>query len=189
MTTQIAHGTASAYSWHKCRCEECKVYKRAASANYYARNRETRKAKAAAYYEANRESINARWREDFAALPDHEKGKVRERKRAKTAEQKAAAVARATRHAKTEKGREAQRQHKAKRRGVPFTPAAKAYIQIIRRDPCCYCGAPSREIDHIVAVTAGGSGEWDNLTPACRACNNGKQTKDLLTYLLHRSAA
>lgn len=70
------------------------------------------------------------------------------------------------------------------RRGVPLTPEAIDYIQIIKHDPCCYCGARPVETDHIIPVADGGSGDWDNLTPACRSCNGTKHSKSLLNFLL-----
>lgn len=60
------------------------------------------------------------------------------------------------------------------------------YVKILRGDPCSYCGAPSEHVDHIVPVTAGGRSHWSNLTAACAACNQSKQARDLLTFLLDR---
>lgn len=57
------------------------------------------------------------------------------------------------------------------------------YMQILRRDPCCYCGAEMQHVDHIVPVVADGSPSWDNLTAACARCNTRKRTKTLLTFM------
>lgn len=68
-------------------------------------------------------------------------------------------------------------------------PAAAAYVEVIVRDPCCYCGHAGGTVDHIVPVTAGGPNAWDNYTGACLACNGGKRDRPLLTYLLMRKRA
>jgi hypothetical protein len=52
-------------------------------------------------------------------------------------------------------------------------------FEILKRDGyrCVYCGAtaPTRlEIDHITAVSRGGTNAPTNLVTACRACNSGK---------------
>jgi 5-methylcytosine-specific restriction endonuclease McrA len=59
------------------------------------------------------------------------------------------------------------------------------YVAILRRDPCCYCGAPMEDIDHVVPRALGGEHEWDNLTAACADCNrHAKRAKSLLGFLL-----
>jgi 5-methylcytosine-specific restriction endonuclease McrA len=58
-----------------------------------------------------------------------------------------------------------------------------AYIEILRRDPCSYCGAPWEHTDHIRPVANGGAGDWTNLTSACARCNHAKHTHDLLTFM------
>lgn len=55
---------------------------------------------------------------------------------------------------------------------------------ILRGDPCCYCGAPMQHIDHIHPIARGGDGSWDNLTAACSSCNQRKQAKTLLMFML-----
>lgn len=60
------------------------------------------------------------------------------------------------------------------------------YVEILRGDPCSYCGALMEHIDHIQAVASGGSGDWTNLTAACAACNHRKGTRDLLDFLMDR---
>lgn len=60
------------------------------------------------------------------------------------------------------------------------------YVQIIKNDPCVYCGSEAQEIDHIIAVKAGGTGLWSNTAPTCRSCNASKQTKDVLHFMLYR---
>ncbi len=61
-------------------------------------------------------------------------------------------------------------------------------ISILRCDPCVYCGGPADTIDHIQPVSSNGGLQWDNLAPACRACNSGKKDRPLLQYLIAKSA-
>jgi 5-methylcytosine-specific restriction endonuclease McrA len=44
--------------------------------------------------------------------------------------------------------------------------------QKVRGLPCHWCGRPSTELDHVVAIADGGAPyDTANLVPACRACN------------------
>lgn len=62
------------------------------------------------------------------------------------------------------------------------------YASIIEGDPCSYCGGPASEKDHIVPVSRGGTGDWQNLAPACRACNASKGDKHVLQFMLRQVA-
>jgi 5-methylcytosine-specific restriction endonuclease McrA len=62
----------------------------------------------------------------------------------------------------------------------------KDYIKILLNDPCSYCNGPAGEVDHIDALTAGGTNDWDNMTAACKSCNSGKFNLPLLQYMLRR---
>lgn len=58
-------------------------------------------------------------------------------------------------------------------------------FEVFKRDgfTCVYCGgsppAVVLEVDHIVAVAAGGTNDESNLVTACRPCNQGKSDKSL----------
>lgn len=66
-----------------------------------------------------------------------------------------------------------------------------AYMKVLRRDPCAYCGEPYRhgqswrEIDHIHARAHGGRNHWSNYTAACGMCNLGKFDGPFLEWLLN----
>ena len=64
-----------------------------------------------------------------------------------------------------------------------------AYVEILRRDPCSYCGRPWGATDHIEPVRRGGAHHWTNLTAACTSCNSRKQMKTLLGFMLDRVVA
>jgi 5-methylcytosine-specific restriction endonuclease McrA len=64
---------------------------------------------------------------------------------------------------------------------------ATSYIEILKRDPCAYCGKPSEHVDHITAVVRGGSSAWGNLAAACAFCNQSNSALSLLRFLHNRS--
>lgn len=69
---------------------------------------------------------------------------------------------------------------------APPDELADEYARVLRGDPCCYCGDPMEHVDHIEPIARGGSGAWDNLTAACAACNQRKNARPLLVFMLDR---
>lgn len=61
-----------------------------------------------------------------------------------------------------------------------------AWVEILRADPCVYCGGPCEHIDHIDPVDRGGALTVDNLTAACARCNIRKSATPLLLFLATR---
>ena len=58
------------------------------------------------------------------------------------------------------------------------------YAEILRNDPCSYCGDVGKiAIDHIDSLNGGGDGSWMNLTATCQKCNSSKRDKPLLGWL------
>jgi 5-methylcytosine-specific restriction endonuclease McrA len=50
---------------------------------------------------------------------------------------------------------------------------------------CAYCGAPFEEIEHVLALSAGGADVPENTVPSCEACNRGpggKHDADLFEW-------
>jgi 5-methylcytosine-specific restriction endonuclease McrA len=72
------------------------------------------------------------------------------------------------------------------RKAGPASKETLDYAEILRGDPCSYCGAPVQHIDHIVPVVAGGRSEWQNLAASCQACNQAKHASSLLAFLAAR---
>lgn len=70
---------------------------------------------------------------------------------------------------------------KPKRRSI----SPKTRFEVFKRDGfrCLYCGAHPPgvllEVDHIVAVAAGGAHDMDNFATSCENCNRGKGARDL----------
>ncbi|MEU5934444.1 HNH endonuclease [Micromonospora sp. NPDC047187] len=69
---------------------------------------------------------------------------------------------------------------------APFDDEALAYWEIIRHDPCVYCGEPADTVDHIDPVSRSRRSDWMNLAPACKPCNSSKGTKSLLDFLAYK---
>lgn len=66
---------------------------------------------------------------------------------------------------------------------------AAQYAELVRRDPCSYCGRPGGQADHIEPLNRDGLHDAENLTGACRSCNSAKGDRPLLAFLLYRTAA
>lgn len=81
------------------------------------------------------------------------------------------------------KNRESHRQE-ARRRHLGKNDLAIEFADVLRRDPCSYCGSQNEHIDHIDPISRGGESVWQNLTSACQSCNNKKIAKPLLIFLL-----
>jgi len=60
---------------------------------------------------------------------------------------------------------------------------------VLRRDPCAYCGARAGEagtVDHVVPKAAGARSWRENLVGCCWRCNQAKNDRSLLLFLLDR---
>jgi len=57
------------------------------------------------------------------------------------------------------------------------------YRDVLRADPCAYCGAAGGTLDHIVALAIGGTNHWSNLSGACASCNHAKDSRPLIWFL------
>lgn len=65
---------------------------------------------------------------------------------------------------------------------------SQAYRKAIANDPCRFCGAPGRTVDHFFAIAKGGGEDWFNLGPACARCNRSKGTRCGTWFALRRDA-
>lgn len=142
-------------------CDRCRERRRAA----YAADPECEKRRMAEYVVANYERVRggqAAWhRANY--------------------ERSQASVAR-WRAENPERHRE-NRRRDDRRRAVGRDRDAFEYGEVLRLDPCSYCGERAGERDHIDAVSDGGDNSWENLTAACRGCNGAKGTSPLLVFM------
>jgi 5-methylcytosine-specific restriction endonuclease McrA len=139
-----------------------------------------RRARAAKYYDPDKA------REYYLAHAARIKAASRKRHRERREER--LAYFRDYRLANPERMQEHNAIQWARRRGVPLDEAGVEYREILRRDPCVFCGGPANSIDHIDPVVRGGTSEWMNLTSACQGCNAQKNARPLLIFLAERSA-
>lgn len=102
-----------------------------------------------------------------------------------------AALARGRSYNATEEGRASTlvraSRRRAKLRGAEgsFTPADLDRIRMAQRDSCVYCETPLKgkgSLDHVVALSRGGSNWPSNLQWLCRSCNSRKHTKDAIDF-------
>lgn len=131
-------------------------------------NREALSAYRAQWYESNRERILEKQRARRAADPDYMRRWRRENPELVKASQ-------ATRRSRASADRATRRE-------------AADYSRILRNDPCSYCGADCEHIDHIAPLAAEGEHRFTNLTAACAQCNQSKNKRPLLTFLLERKS-
>lgn len=151
-----------------------------------------------AYHEAHRDEIIARVGEWRKANPDrvHEqrarhRDKFREKRRIQALERYYRLMAedperirKARRDwVKTQKGVLYNRAARMARRGAPYTEEALSWIASLVDPICFYCGRIANEIDHIIPVSRGGTGERSNLVPSCRSCNARKNAMGLENFL------
>lgn len=69
---------------------------------------------------------------------------------------------------------------------TPGNHLSFTYSNILMLDPCCICGNKTEHIDHIVPVSLGGDGTWENLTGMCAHCNQSKNNKPLLIWMTQK---
>lgn len=178
--------------------------RKAKAQEWAAANREKRIAQQRQYREANAEQIKARkrrynqehadenraraaaWQQANPERASELKAQYRERHRAEIRARSLARYyqlmaenpekVRAWRRnwAKTKKGILANRAARSARRGAAYTAEALEWIAKLEDPLCIYCGRFATEIDHLVPITRGGTGELSNLATACRRCNARK---------------
>lgn len=79
---------------------------------------------------------------------------------------------------------------RARRYGSEPGDVTGADLLRLRAEACAYCGLmPAGGIDHILALSRGGSNTLDNVAPCCVACNKAKGARDVDEFLSARAAA
>lgn len=66
---------------------------------------------------------------------------------------------------------------------------ARAYRLAISADPCRYCAAAGKEVDHYFPIAKGGSAAWINLGRSCVRCNRSKGARCGTWFILRRGLA
>jgi 5-methylcytosine-specific restriction endonuclease McrA len=178
---RVPHGSERRYSVWGCRCDECVQ----AHAGHLVSGRAKEVARVKAWRDANPEKHAA----NRTRYRTKHRGELREKNLAyyyARMESDPESIRKQRREwAKTPKGVLANRLARHARRGAALD---REYAEILYGDPCSFCGTRPVEIDHIVPVVAGGTGEWDNLAPACRSCNASKNDRPLLAFMAGKAA-
>jgi len=186
---ELAHGTLGRFN-KGCRCEPCVLVRKEYVAEHYRRNRDLYKQRAAQWAKDNPErakensAVGARRRREIdkaASLRKEaeEREKNRERIRATSRASEARRFAANPAKIKAERAAKFARRRNAKADGW-----TDEYITILVGDPCCFCGAPCENIDHIIPISRGGTSESVNLAATCKRCNVSKGAKSLLEFML-----
>lgn len=68
-------------------------------------------------------------------------------------------------------------------------PGHDDMAEIVRSDPCAFCGIRPSGVDHIEPLGAGGALHPLNVSGCCVRCNASKKDRPLLAFLLHRTRA
>lgn len=68
---------------------------------------------------------------------------------------------------------------------TPESCSKKEWKEVLRRDPCSYCGkSMGGTVDHIVPRSVlDVECDWDGFGGACQPCNNDKGDTPLIQYL------
>lgn len=195
--SDFRHGSQSGYSYFGCRCDECRAGKKTRDRAYYLANRERIKAHQRSKYEPKpakvlltEEQKRANQLASQARFRDRNREAIREAGRQRYHEIMLIDPEHIRKlrrdYAKTPYGRVLYRQaQELRRRGTPYTQESLDWIASIdwSTELCTYCeDAPATEIDHILPITKGGTGERDNLTPVCRTCNARKGNRYLAEF-------
>jgi len=143
------------------------------------RQRENRRR---AWHRSDPEKNRERAREWRKANPDRKRAHCQ--KWCENHPQKRRESARKWRESNPEKSREYSRRCGALRRAArrcslhPLTSKQRAKRFALFGNACAYCGGTDKlEVEHVLALTAGGLDEAANIVPACRWCNSSKHTK------------
>lgn len=64
----------------------------------------------------------------------------------------------------------------------------QSWKDVVRADPCAYCGGPSETVEHVIPVSAGGKRSPGNEVGACVSCNASKSNTPLLRFLIEQHA-
>jgi len=67
----------------------------------------------------------------------------------------------------------------------------EAWLSLMRRDPCSYCGGPGGTVDHVDPRSRaprglGSAHGWINTVGACSRCNGSKRDLRLIVFLQRR---
>jgi 5-methylcytosine-specific restriction endonuclease McrA len=162
------------------------------NAKYREESQEQIAARRAAAYSPE---INSQRHKKYYANPDYaEKTKERARKWGKANPEKKEKVRKAWNAKNPERHKEHRQTSTVNRRARKKNGgkiSVKTYRELRAITTCAACGVDHgiMEIDHIVALSRGGTNQRTNLQILCRRCNRDKGTKDPIKWAAERTQA
>ncbi len=134
-----------------------------AKRRHAAEHREEQRARARAWYQRNRDKVLAKARLRTA----DERRPSRQRYYAKHRERIVAQACEVV-----------HRRRQLKANGAGLTAADWRAILAKHNNCCAYCGSAGKLTrDHVVPLSRGGLHQPDNIVPACKSCNSGKNNR------------
>ena len=61
----------------------------------------------------------------------------------------------------------------------PEAYAIRVLQMLCGNEPCIRCGVTAEQLDHKIPLALGGTDDWNNLQPLCKACHRAKTSEDL----------
>ena len=81
------------------------------------------------------------------------------------------------------------KKHRRKAMGGSVTPVEWAWILGTYGGRCAYCRREGLlQMDHVIALSRGGTHEEANIVPACQDCNYRKSNRPVIVFLAERAA-
>lgn len=180
----VPHGTVSGYSYHGCRCDECRAARAAKTKEYNDQNRDKVREASKAYYHANREDQLAKRAENYRRNIERERA-YHHRYAQEHMARKVENVAR-WRREHPEEFHAWQAKNRERRKAGQWTKEAREWWDSLVDPLCSYCGAPATVANHVIPVSEGGNGSKANMAPACTHCNNTKQQMGFGEFMRRR---
>lgn len=147
---------------------------------------------------ANQDRLRELWRASYARHAEKRRAYRRERNRShpevrmawnEANREKMNAQSRQWQKDNRERALASTRNYNAKKRGANGVATAE---QVEARmafygHQCAYCSGPFEHVDHVIAISRGGTNWPANLRPACSPCNVSKGAKPLAQWLARRA--
>jgi hypothetical protein len=173
---------ADSRRWREANLDLCKERRRRDRRRRFEMDPEREREQTRAWRRANPERVREIGRDYRRA--NNERHRSNQRRWRQAHPEKVREYDRRQRSRFPERVRETTRRRRARVRAagrrslVPLTPAQARLRFKLFSDACAYCGASDRiTVDHVLALTAGGLDEAQNIVPACVSCNCSKRAK------------
>lgn len=69
---------------------------------------------------------------------------------------------------------------------APLSHDFIGYNEVVKKEPCVYCGGLAKTWDHLIPKSKGGPSGWTNMARACSHCNLKRDTKPFLIFMIQQ---